>query len=130
MDSKKGTKKDLKYYLNLNWSYTIEQDSHDGKKFYIIRVNELPGVCTDAISIAKGMEDIKDAIAGAIELYMEQGDPIPEPIKKEEFKGKIAYRTTSLRHYALAKIARQRHISMNKALDMIFDAGLEQIRAY
>ncbi len=124
------TKKNLKYYLNLNWSYTIEQDSHKGKKFYIIRVNELPGVCTDASTIEKGMEEIKDAIAGAIELYLEQGDPIPEPINKEEFKGKIAYRTTSERHYNLAKLAQQKHVSMNKALDMVFDAGFQQLRAH
>lgn len=41
-----ATKKGLKYYLGLNWSYTIEQDVYRKKKFYIIRVNELPGVCT------------------------------------------------------------------------------------
>lgn len=122
-----ATKKDFKYYLNLNWSYTIEQDHHKGKKFFIIRVNELPGVCTDGKTIEEAMKNIKDAIAATIELYLEQGDPIPEPIKKEEFKGKIAYRTTSERHYYLAKLANQKHISMNKALDLVFDAGLQQL---
>lgn len=123
-----ATKKNLKYYLGLNWSYTIEQDFHKGKKFYIIRVNELPGVCTDANTIEKGMQNIQDAIAATIELYLEQGDPIPEPINKEEFKGNIAYRTTSERHYYLAKLAKQKHVSMNKALDMVFDAGVQQLR--
>lgn len=125
-----ATNKDLKYYLGLNWSYTIEQDSHKGKKFYIIRVNELPGVCTDAKTIEEGMQNIKDAIAATIELYLEQGDLIPEPINKEEFKGNIAYRTTSERHYSLAKLAQQKHISMNKALDMVFDAGIQRLRAF
>ena len=85
-----ATKKDLKYYLNLNWSYSIEQDFYKDKKFYIIRVNELPGVCTDAITIEKGMKNIQDAITATIELYLEQGDPIPEPINKEKFKGKYS----------------------------------------
>ena len=125
-----ATKKDLKYYLGLNWSYTIEQDSHNGRKFYIIRVNELPGVCTDANTIEKGMKNIRDAIAATIELYLEQGDLIPEPVNKEGFKGKISYRTTSERHYFLAKLAQQKHVSMNKALDMVFDAGLQQLRAH
>lgn len=124
------TKKDLKYYLGLNWSYTIEQDVYKKKKFYIIRVNELPGVCTDATTIEEGLRNIQDAIAATIELYLEQGDPIPEPINKEEFKGKIAYRTTSERHYFLAKLAQQKHVSMNKALDMVFDAGIQQLRAF
>lgn len=124
-----ATKKDLKYYLGLNWSYTIEQDFYKRKKFYIIRVNELPGVCTDAATIDEGMQNIQDALIATIELYLEQGDPIPEPINKEEFKGNIAYRTTSERHYYLAKLAQQKHVSMNKALDMVFDAGIQQLHA-
>jgi predicted RNase H-like HicB family nuclease len=124
-----NNKKDLKYYLGLNWSYTIEQSSHKGKKIFIIRVNELPGVCTDAKTVEQGMKDIQEAIAATIELYLEQGDPIPEPIRKEEFRGNIAYRTTSERHYFLAKLALQQHLSMNKALDMIFDAGRRQLNA-
>lgn len=124
-----ATKKDLKYYLSLNWSYTIEQSYHKGKKFYIIRVNELPGVCTDAATIEEGMKDIQEAMVATIELYLEQGDPIPEPINKEEFKGNIAYRTTSERHYHLAKLAKEKHISMNKALDLIFDVGIQQLHA-
>ena len=123
-------KKNLKYYLELNWSYTIEQAFHNGKKFYIIRVNELPGVCTDATTVEKGMKNIRDAITATIELYLEQGDPIPEPVNKEEFKGNISYRTTSERHYFLAKLAQQKHMSMNKALDIVFDAGIQQFRAY
>ncbi len=122
------TKKDVKYYLKLNWSYTVEQDFNKGKRIYIIRINELPGVCTDAQTIEKGMKNIQDALAATIELYLEQDDPIPEPISKEQFKGKIAYRTTSNRHYSLAKLAQQKHISMNKALDIVFDAGMQQLR--
>lgn len=123
------TKKDLKYYLGLNWSYTIEQDVHKGKKIFIIRVNELPGACTDASSVEEGMKEIQDVIFATIELYMKQGDPIPEPINKEQFKGNIAYRTTSERHYSLAKLAQHKHVSMNKALDMVFDAGIRQLDA-
>lgn len=122
-----STTKDLKYYLRLNWSYTIEQSSHKGKKFYIIHVNELPGVCTDAKTIEEGMQNIQEALAATIELYLEQGDEIPEPINKEEFKGNISYRTTSERHFSLAKLAQQRHISMNKALDLVFDVGIQQL---
>ncbi len=124
------TKKDLKYYLGLNWSYTIELSTHKGKKFYIIRVNELPGVCTDATTIEEGMKEIQDAIAATIELYLEQGDPIPEPINKEKFKGHISYRTTKERHYYLAKLAQQKHMSMNKALDMLFDAGFQHLSTH
>lgn len=122
------TKKNLNYYLNLKWSYTIEEDEMDGKRFFIVRVNELPGVCTDAETVEEGMKEIKDAIKAAITLYLKQGDPIPEPINKEEFKGQIAYRTSSERHYLLARAAKQLHKSLSKTLDAVVDAGIRELR--
>jgi len=43
-------------------------------------VNELPGVCTDGYTIEECMQNMQDAITATIELYLEQGDPIPEPM--------------------------------------------------
>lgn len=122
-----ATKKEINRYINLNWSYTIEQETEKGKHFYIIRVNELPGICTDAETIEEGMKNIREAIEAAIILYLEQGKPIPEPIKKEEYKGNIAYRTTSERHYYIAKIAKQMHKSISKTLDEVIDAGMDRL---
>ncbi|MEI6243015.1 MAG: type II toxin-antitoxin system HicB family antitoxin [Chlamydiota bacterium] len=123
-----GIKKDLKYYLHLNWSYTIEQENHNGKHYYIIRVNELPGVCTDAETIEEGMNLIQEAIEGTIRLYLKNGELIPEPIKKTDFKGNIAYRTTSERHYNLAKIAKEMHKSVSKTMDDLLDAGIKNLK--
>ena len=124
-----ATRKDLKYYMNLNWSFTIEQESHKGKHYYIIRVNELPGVCTDAETVEQGMKGIQEAIEGAIRLYLKNKEPIPEPIKKECFKGNIAYRTTRERHYHIAKAAKEMHKSISKTIDDLIDAGLEKIHS-
>ncbi len=74
------------------------------------------------------MDNIKEAIEGAVRLYLKNGEVIPEPIKKEEFKGNIAYRTTSERHYYIAKIAKEMHKSISKTLDDIVDSGLEKLR--
>jgi predicted RNase H-like HicB family nuclease len=122
-----GTKKDINYYLGLKWSYTIEQDSYEGKDFYIIRVNEFPGICTDAETIEEGMNEIKEAMTAAIKLYLKQGEPIPEPINKAEFKGNIAYRTDSERHYLIAKAAKNMHKSISKTLDVLVDAGIQNL---
>jgi len=122
-----STKKNLKYYLGLNWSYTVEQEMDKGHRYFIIRVNELPGVCTDARSLEEGMEIIKEAIEGAVRLYLKQGDPVPEPIKKTDFKGNIAYRTTSERHYHVAKVAKEMHKSISKTIDDFIDAGIDRL---
>ncbi len=123
------TKKSLKYYLDLKWSYTIEQESDQGNDYYIIRVNELPGVCTDSETIEGGLKEIREAIRAAVKLYLKNGEEVPVPIKKEDYKGNIAYRTTSERHYNIAKAAKELHKSISKTLDEIIDAGIEKLRA-
>lgn len=119
-------KKDLNYYLNLPWTYTVETEFFEGKLYYIIQVNELPGICTHAEDINDGMKGIKEAIECAIEIYSEKGEPVPEPIDKTQYKGRISYRTDSKRHWLIAKVARNRHKSINKTLDDIVDAGLQK----
>ena len=66
-------KKDVNYYLKLPWTYTIETEVSDGASYYVIRVNELPGICTDAENLNVGMKEIKDLIACAVEIYRERG---------------------------------------------------------
>lgn len=78
--------KNLEYYLNLPWTYTIEKERYKRSEYSIIRVNELPGICTDAEDLNEGMENIKEAIACAVEIYQEKGEPVPEPIDRSHFK--------------------------------------------
>jgi len=120
--------KGLDYYLNLPWTYTIETEIHEGSSYYVIRVNELPGICTDSESLDGGMNEIKSLIACAIEIYQEKGEPVPEPVDRDLFKGKILYRTDSERHYLIAKTAQRMHKSMSKTLDTLIDKGLENLR--
>ena len=49
---------------------------------------------------------------------------IPEPIDEDEFKGNIAYRTNSRRHYLLAKEAKRRNESLSHVLDQCVDIAL------
>lgn len=121
MDTKN---KDLNYYLNLPWTYTIETTRETGKLLYIVHVNELPGIATDSPSLDEAMELIKEAMTAAFELYMKNGEEIPEPIDEEEFKGNIAYRTNSQRHYLLAKEARRKKESLSTVLDQCVDSTL------
>ncbi|MBS3903851.1 MAG: hypothetical protein KGZ39_00810 [Simkania sp.] len=74
------------------------------------------------------MREIKEAIEGAVRLYLKNKEPVPEPIKKEHFKGNIAYRTTSERHYNIARVATTTHKSVSKTIDDLIDIGLERLR--
>jgi predicted RNase H-like HicB family nuclease len=79
---KNSTNKKLSYYLNLPWTYTVEQSKDENNdKIYVVCVNELPGICTDAPSVDEAMKLIREPISAAIEFYMENNQDIPEPIK-------------------------------------------------
>ena len=117
--------KSLDYYLKLPWSYTVTTADENGQQFFIVRVNELPGVCTDAPTVEEAMRLIKEAIKGAIELYLENGEEIPEPVNSETYKGKIAYRTTSKRHLRLAREALAKKASLSAIIDECIDRALK-----
>jgi predicted RNase H-like HicB family nuclease len=71
-------KKDLNYYLNLPWTFTVCKDDEQGK-IYIVTVQEWPGVTTDAPSIREAIEGIYEALTLAIEMALEGDDILPEP---------------------------------------------------
>lgn len=117
-------KKSKQYYLSLPWTYTIETVLDKKRSYYIIRVNELPGICTDAKNIEKGMKNIQEAILCAVDVYKDKEEPFPEPVNKEEFSGKITYRTNSERHYRLVRASKFLKMSLSKTIDLLIDDGL------
>ena len=124
MESKKKYKS-INHYLSLPWTYTVEQvRDEDKNKIYVVRVNELPGICTDAISLDEAKESIKEPMKAAFEFYMENNEEIPEPVNEEDFKGNIAYRTTSRRHYLISKEAQKKEQSLSQVIDSLVDTVL------
>ena len=122
----KNKTKDIKYYLALPWTYTVETTQENGQLLYIVHVNELPGIATDAPTLQEAMELIKEAMTGAFKLYLKHGDEIPEPVNPEQFKGNIAYRTSSQRHYKLFKEAQKRQQSLSQFIDQCIDVALRK----
>lgn len=118
--------KDITYYLNLPWTYTVETTRETGELLYIVHVNELPGIATDAPSLQEAMELIKEAMKGAFKLYLKHGDEIPEPVNPDKFKGNIAYRTSSVRHYKLFKEAQKHNQSLSQFIDQCIDVVLKK----
>ena len=119
--------KNINYYLNLPWTYTIETE-HDekGKNIYVVHVNELPGIATDAPSLEEAMKLIKEVMEATFEMYLENGEEIPEPKVLEQYKGNVAYRTSRMRHYSLVKAAQKKNISISQFIDSAIDTVLKK----
>ena len=71
--------KNLEYYLNLPWTYSVETEEDDEGTIYIVRVNEWPGVVTDAPTTEEAMVEVKELLALVIESELKAGRTIPEP---------------------------------------------------
>jgi len=115
-------KKDLNYYLNLPWTYLFQWSDNDS--CYIASVAELEGLKTDGKTIDEAAFMIRDALIEYIETMLELDKEIPEPPKPEEYKGKIAYRTSPKMHYKIAKRAAIEKKSISKIIDELIDKGL------
>ena len=70
--------RELNYYLGL--PYTIEIASDED--FYFVRVLELPGCLTYADTLEQLSPMIEYAIRDWIEVSLEEGEDIPEPLQR------------------------------------------------
>jgi len=119
--------KDINYYLNLPWTYTIATENDEkGKNIYIVHINELPGIATDAPSLEKAMKGIKEVMEATFKMYLENEEEIPEPQVLEQYKGNVAYRTSSIRHYSLVKAAQKKNLSISQFIDNAIDSAIKK----
>lgn len=72
------TTKTLDFYLSLPYTIEIIPDREDGG--YVARVRELRGCLTQADSWDELLVMIEEAKTGWLEVALERGHPIPEPL--------------------------------------------------
>ncbi len=70
--------KTLEYYLSLPYTIEIIPDMEDGG--YVARIKELPGCLTQADTWEELIRMIDEAKEGWLEVALEYGHPIPEPL--------------------------------------------------
>jgi len=109
------TKKRLNYYLDLPYTYVIEWSSVDG--CFLGSIVELERNMTCGQTREEVLANLKDALASYVATSLSNNMEIPEPLKIEDFKGSITYRTSKERHYKLAKQAKLYGKSINTFID-------------
>jgi len=102
-------KKDLKYYLNLNFTSRIKVNA-DGS--YFAEVEELPGCMTEGDTKEEVLEMLEDAKKAWLEVALERGISIPEP-SEDEFSGKFNVRVPKFLHRKLVYRAKNEGVSLN-----------------
>ena len=73
-------KKDLDYYMNLDWTLIEGQDlDFDGNPYFFIEIKEIPSFTFCAKTLARARENYKRQLRLSLQVMLECGDHIVEP---------------------------------------------------
>ena len=117
-------KKNLNYYLNLPYTYIIEWSDVDS--CFLGSIVELERNMTCGQTREEVLANLKDALVSYITTSLDNKMEIPEPLKIDDFKGSITYRTSKERHYRLAKQAKLFGKSINAFIDEAIGKKLKE----
>ena len=104
----------IKYYMNLPYSYVIQPINDESGKYFYARVLELDGCQSTGETFEEAYESLREAIEGWIAVKLEEGYEIPLPKSKDDFSGKFVVRIPKTLHYRLALEAEQEGVSLNQ----------------
>jgi len=116
--------KNLKYYLNLPYTYIIEWSDVDN--CFLGSIAELERNMTCGQTREDVLSNLKEALVSYVMTSLENHIEIPEPLNINDFKGNITYRTSKERHYRLAKQAKINGKSINAFIDEAIGEKLKE----
>ena len=118
------TKKNLNYYLKLPYTFIIEWSDVDD--CFLGSIVELERNMTCGQTRDEVFNNLKEALISYIKTSLDNNLEIPEPLKVEDFKGSITYRTSKERHYRLARQAKLSGKSINAFIDEAIGEKLKE----
>jgi len=117
-------KKDLSYYLSLDYPIMINKEIDDGKTYYVAEIPDLPGCGAHGETIDAAMKSLDEARQLWIEGSYEKGLDIPEPVSEDEFSGKFLLRIPPKLHMELSKNAEKENMSLNQYIRNTLERNL------
>lgn len=109
-------KKDLEYYLSLDYPVTVSYDAEEGYYTEIEMLNHCSGV---GDTIDEAYESVMISKEMWIEGALEDGLPIPEPEPGKEYGGRLLLRLPKSLHAGVARAAERDGVSINQYLVMV-----------
>ena len=113
--------KNLKYYMSLNYPFTVEQYEDNGDLRFGLQVPELPGVWADGKTIEEAYASLVESKKLWFEVRLDKGLGIPEPPSEEQFSGKFILRLNPKTHMLLSKKAKIAKKSLNQYIATLLE---------
>ena len=83
---------------------------------YTSTVVELPGVISEGETADEAFENLEDAFASIVEVMLDDGNPIPEPMDIYRYSGRLQLRMPPSLHRRAAIRAHFEGVSLNRML--------------
>lgn len=92
----------------------IEEVDLESGSYYVASVLELDGCKSHGDTPEEALAMVKDAMVGYLEVKLEYGDKIPEPIEEHAYSGKWLQRAPKSLHKQLMEEAAAEGVSFNQ----------------
>jgi len=106
--------KTLEYYLNLPYSISIQRREDEDGICYVSKILELDGCHSHGATKDEAFSNLQEALEGYLEVKLEYGDTIPEPVKVDGFNGRFLLRLPKSLHQRLFNEANKEGVSLNQ----------------
>lgn len=94
-----------RYAFNIEWS---EEDQE-----YIATCPSFPGLSAFGATEEEALKEGKIALAGFIETFKENNTPLPEPLVRDSYSGKLQLRLPKTLHRLAVQMAAREGVSLN-----------------
>lgn len=97
--------------LAKEYSYTVTWSEEDG--VFIGRVAEFPSLAAHGRTQEKALAEIRTVVEYVLDDLRESGEPIPEPLGKRTYSGRLNLRLSKDLHRRLALESSAQGVSLN-----------------
>jgi len=108
--AKKLSPQPHEYLYTVGWS---EED-----QVYIGRVAEFPSLAAHGKTLEAALKEIKFVVTASLEWLTEEGEPLPEPLSRRRYSGKLNLRLPEALHRQLALEAARQGISLSQLIKL------------
>jgi predicted RNase H-like HicB family nuclease len=100
--------------MALPYSKVVTFYDDESGQYFVSEVLELSGCSSTGDTETEALECLKEAMEGYLQTKLDYGDPIPEPVKTEEFNGKFLLRLPKTLHRKLSYESKKEGVSLNQ----------------
>jgi predicted HicB family RNase H-like nuclease len=106
-----------------HYLYTVGWSEDD--EAFVSRVAEFPSLAAHGDSQESALRSLQQVVQAVLKDMARSKEPIPQPLGKRSFSGRLNVRMPSYLHRYLAIEAAQQSVSLNQLINLKLEAPLE-----